>query len=59
MPVMRSSQLLAPLAVVTALHARFCSIFYVRYLFLLQYDISDRDEAYTCASKHVRGLCNA
>ena len=59
MPVMRSSQLLAPLAVVTALRVRFCSIFCVCYLFLLQYDISDRDEAYTCASKHVRGLCNA
>ena len=49
----------ALLAVVTALHVRFCSIFCVCYLFLLQYDISDRDEAYTCASKHVRGLCNA
>ena len=51
--------LAAPLAVVTALHVRFCAIFCVRCVCVLQYDTNDRATSNKRASKHVCGLCNA
>ena len=52
--------LAAPLAVVTALHVRFCAIFCVRCVCVLQCGTNDRATSYIKgASKHVCGLCNA